>query len=61
MPREKYAALKSCMLYLEDGKKHYRKMGRDVEKYFDYYICGSTAAVEYANQFHVLEAELKRK
>lgn len=59
-PQEKYAALKSYMLYLEDGKKYHRKMGRDVGKYFDYYICGSTAAIEYTKQFHALEAELKR-
>ena len=60
-PQEEYAALKSYVIYLEDGKKYYRKMGRDVGKYFDYYICGSTVAIEYTKQFRELEAKFKRK
>lgn len=56
---QKYAALKSYVLYLEDGKKHYKKVGRYVGQYFDYYIYNSTAAIGYREQFHELEVKLK--
>ncbi len=38
---ERWAALKSFLLYLQDGKKHYCKYGECVGKYFEEYICGS--------------------
>ena len=56
---QKYAALKSYILYLEDGKKHYKKLGRYIGQYFDYYIYNSTAAIGYREKFRELERKLK--
>lgn len=39
--QEKYAAYKSFLQFLEDGKKHYCKYGECVGKYFEVYICDS--------------------
>lgn len=56
---EKWAALKSFVLYLKDGKKHYYQMGECVGKYFEEYICKSTEAKQRKEAFKRLDAKLK--
>ena len=57
---EKYAALKSFLLYLQDGKKHYAKYGECVLKYFEEHICKSTEAEQRYKKFKELESKLKK-
>lgn len=58
-PLKKYAALKSYLLYLEDGKKHYSKISECAGKYFEEYICNSYMTESYLKQFKKLEKEMK--
>lgn len=57
--REKYAALKSYLLFLQDGKKHYYKYGECVGKYFDVYICDSVEATEYQKNYKRIESKVR--
>ena len=56
---EKYGALKSFLLYLQDGKVHYKEYGECVAKYFDEYICKSTEAEQTKKKYKELEKKLK--
>lgn len=56
---EKYGALKSFILYLQDGKVHYREYGECVGKYFEEYICKSAEAEQRVKVFKELEKKLK--
>ena len=38
-PKEKHAAIKSYLRFLEDGKKHYKKINVCAGKYFEQYCC----------------------
>lgn len=58
-PTKKYTALKSYLLYLDDGKKHYSNINECAGKYFDEYICNSHMSESYLKQFKKLEKELK--
>jgi hypothetical protein len=57
---EKYAALKSFLLYLQDGKKHYHEIGECVGKYFEDYICDSTEAEQRRKAYKELAAKLEQ-
>ena len=57
---EKYAALKSFLLYLQDGKMHYAKYGECVLKYFEKHICNSTEAEQRLKKFKELERKLTK-
>ena len=57
-PLEKYAALKSYLLYLEDGKKHYSAINECAGKYFAEYICDSAESEGNLKWFKKLEKEL---
>lgn len=56
---EKYAALKSFLLYLQDGKIHYNEMGECVGKYFEEYICKSCEAEQRRKAYKEIERKLK--
>ena len=56
---EKYAALKSFLLFLQDGKKHYSEIGECVGKYFESYICDSMEASQRKEEFERIESKLK--
>lgn len=56
---EKYGALKSFLLYLQDGKAHYREYGECVGKYFEEYICNSTEAKQRYDAFKKIEDKIK--
>lgn len=58
---EKYGALKSFLLYLQDGKAHYTKMGECVGKYFEEYICESEEAKGIKRKFVEIERKLKKQ
>ena len=58
---EKYAALKSYLIFLEDGKKHYNEINECVGKYFIEYICESMEAEQYEKDFKKVEALLKEQ
>lgn len=55
---EKYAALKSYVLYIEDGKLHYGKMGKCEGKYFEEYVCESQETITNKKRFKQIEAKL---
>lgn len=55
---EKYGALKSFLLYLQDGKKHYAEMGECVGKYFEEYACKSVESIKRKKEFEKLEKKL---
>jgi hypothetical protein len=57
---EKYAALKSFLLYLQDGKKHYCKFGECVGKYFEDYICDSEEAAQRRKEYKELVDRLEQ-
>lgn len=59
-PLKKYAALKSYLVYLEDGKKHYSSVGECEGKYFEDYICASHMTESYLKQYKKLCGELKK-
>lgn len=56
---EKWGALKSFLLYLQDGKKHYTEMGECVGKYFEEYICRSAEAEQRRKAYKEIERKLK--
>lgn len=55
---EKYGALKSFLLFLEDGKKHYSGFGACVGKYFEQYIIDSCEADYRRKEFAKITAKL---
>lgn len=56
---EKYGALKSFLIFLEDGKKHYNEISACVGKYFEQYIIDSCEADQRRKEFAKIEAKLK--
>ena len=60
-PVKKWAAMKSYLLYLEDGKKHYTAVNECVGKYFEQYYCDNPFTEKVLEQFPKLEEELKAK
>lgn len=60
-PIKKYGAMKSYLLYLEDGKKHYTDMNECVGKYFEQYYCDNPFTEKVRDQFAKLEKELTTK
>lgn len=56
---EKYGALKSFVLYLDDGKKHYKKVNACAGKYFEEYIYNSTEAEQRRKDLKNVEKKLK--
>lgn len=58
-PLKKYAALKSYLSYLEDGRKHYSIVNECAGKYFEEYICNAHMTESYLKQFKELEKELE--
>lgn len=56
---EKYGALKSFVLFLQDGLHHYYQINVCVGKYFEEYICKSEEATTRKKQFEQLEKKLK--
>ena len=57
---EKYAALKSFLLYLQDGKKHYCEFGECVGKFFEDYICDSAEAEQRRKAYKELVEKLEQ-
>ena len=55
---EMYGALKSFVLFLKDGLRHYYQINICVGKYFDEYICKSAEAIKRKNEFEKLEKKL---
>ena len=55
---EMYGALKSFVLFLQDGLRHYHQIDVCVGKYFDEYICKSAEAIKRKNEFEKLEKKL---
>lgn len=55
---EKYGALKSFLLFLEDGRRHYYGISACVGKYFEYYIYESGEAVHARENFAKITAKL---
>lgn len=56
---EMYGALKSFLIFLEDGKKHYNEISACVGKYFEQYIIDSCEADHHRKAFAKIEAKLK--
>lgn len=56
-----HAALKSYLLYLEDGKKHYSKINECAGKYFEEYICDCALSDSIRKWFEESERKLKEK
>lgn len=56
---EKYAALKSFLLFMQDGKKHYYEISPCVGKYFEEYICNSMEAEQLRKAYKQIESKLK--
>lgn len=52
---EKYGALKSFILFLQDGKEHYKEHGECVAKYFEEYICKSEEVKQRMKAYKELE------
>lgn len=59
-PLKKYAALKSYLLYLEDGKKRYTEINECAGKYFAEYICDSAESEGNLKWLKELEKELMK-
>ena len=59
-PLDKYAAIKSYLLYLEDGKKHYYSINECSGKYFEEYICDTPYVDKIKKQFAELDKKLKK-
>lgn len=57
--REKYSALKSFMLFLQDGKKHYYEISPCVGKYFEEYICKSMEAKQRQDALKKIEGKIR--
>jgi hypothetical protein len=60
-PLKKYAAIKSYLLFLEDGKKHYYRISECAGKYFEEYICDTPYIDKIIKQLAELEKKLKTK
>lgn len=60
-PVGKYAAMKSFLLFLEDGKKHYSGINECAGKFFEEYFCTTDYAATIKKQFKELEKKLKQK
>lgn len=60
-PLDEYAALKSFLLFLKDGKAHYTRINECAGKYFEIYICDSVEAKDKRKRFKALEQKLKTK
>lgn len=60
-PVGKYSALKSYLLFLEDGKKHYYEINECAGKYFEEYYCTAPYTATVKKQFKELEKQLKKK
>lgn len=58
---QKYGALKSYMLFLHDGKKHYTEMDPCVGKYFEEYICNSCETECWEKELRELERKRQRQ
>lgn len=58
-PKEKYAATKSYLLFLEDGKKHYSEVNECAGKFFEEYICNDPHNETIMKRFKELEKKLK--
>lgn len=56
---EMWAALKSFVLFLQDGKNRYYGINECVGKYFDEYICKSEEAKKRKKQYKEIEKKLK--
>lgn len=59
-PVEKYAAIKSYLLFLEDGKKHYSEVNVCAGKFFEDYIYNAPHNATIKKQFKELEKKLKK-
>ena len=57
-PIKKYGAMKSFLIYLEDGKKHYTDMNECVGKYFEEYFYETPYTETIRKKFAKLEKEL---
>ena len=60
-PVKKWAAMKSYLLYLEDGRKHYTQLNECAGKYFEEYYCDNPFTDKIRKQFPELEKELMQK
>lgn len=58
--KEKRDALKSYMIFLEDGKKHYKKINPNVGRYFEEYICDSAESVGYIEELSHIEENFEQ-
>ena len=59
-PVKKYAAMKSFIIFLADGRKHYSKINVCAGKYFEEYYCDTPYSHKIIKQFKELESELKK-
>ena len=60
-PVKKYAAMKSYIIFLADGRKHYTKINACAGKYFDEYYCDTPYSNNIFKQFRELEKKLKKE
>lgn len=58
--KEKRDALKSYIIFLEDGKKHYKKINLNVGRYFEEYICDSAESVSYIEELSHIEENFEQ-
>lgn len=58
---DKYAALKSYLMYIEDGKKHYNEIGECEGKYFEEYIINSQETITNKKRFREMKRTLNEK
>lgn len=58
--KEKRDALKSYIIFLEDGKKHYKKINPNVGRYFEEYICDSAESVGYIEELSHIEENFEQ-
>ena len=56
---EKYAALKSFLMFLQEGRAHYYEYSECVGKYFEEFICKSMEAKQRKEAFKKIESKLK--
>lgn len=57
---QQYAALKSYLLYLKDGYKHYSNIGECEGKYFEEFIVKSQESIDNTNRFKYIEDNIDR-
>ncbi len=58
--KEKRDALKSYIIFLEDGKKYYKKINPYVGRYFEEYICDSAESVSYIEELSHIEENFEQ-